>query len=173
MIFSSRYNGRAGSISLLFPVRNQRHNDLDHYIDQADPDQRHGNVKYSMCICDLSGDHFNLRSFWRNILDQCCKWLYKPDKNKEQPEILKIQCATAVLLASLLCPRLARSAVIVVPMLSPSRIGIAPARRKNTCHSVRPRLCRQNSEGLQWLHCCSVPPESSVYQRQTPKTGIS
>ena len=47
--------------------------------------------------------------------------------NKKQPEILKIQCATAVLFASFDCPILARSAVIVVPILSPKRIGIAPA----------------------------------------------
>lgn len=44
--------------------------------------------------------------------------------NKKQPEILKIQCATAVLFASFDCPILARSAVIVVPILSPKESGL-------------------------------------------------
>ena len=44
------------------------------------------------------------------------------------PVILKILCASAVLLAFLDCPMDANNAVIVVPMLSPNKIGIAPAR---------------------------------------------
>ena len=48
--------------------------------------------------------------------------------NRKHPEMLKMQCASAVLFASLVCPILASKAVIVVPMLSPSRIGIAPTR---------------------------------------------
>ena len=48
--------------------------------------------------------------------------------NRKLPVILKTLCATAVLFASLDCPILASSAVIVVPILSPKRIGIAPAR---------------------------------------------
>jgi len=42
------------------------------------------------------------------------------------PLILKILCAIAVRFAFLDCPIDARSAVIVVPILSPRRIGIAP-----------------------------------------------
>ena len=42
------------------------------------------------------------------------------------PLILNILCAIAVLLAFFDCPIEANRAVIVVPMLSPSRIGIAP-----------------------------------------------
>ena len=48
--------------------------------------------------------------------------------NRKHPLTLKIQCAAAVLLAFLGCPMLASTAVIVVPILSPSRIGIAPVR---------------------------------------------
>ena len=39
---------------------------------------------------------------------------------------MKMVCAIAVLLASRLCPSDASSAVMVVPILSPRRIGIAP-----------------------------------------------
>ena len=46
--------------------------------------------------------------------------------NSRHPDTLKMQCATAVRFASLFCPMLAKSAVIVVPILSPRRIGIAP-----------------------------------------------
>ena len=46
--------------------------------------------------------------------------------NTQVPVILKKLCAIAVRFASLDCPMDARSAVIVVPILSPSKIGIAP-----------------------------------------------
>ena len=49
-------------------------------------------------------------------------------KNTALPVILNTLCATAVLLAFLDCPIEASNAVIVVPMLSPNRIGIAPLR---------------------------------------------
>ena len=49
-------------------------------------------------------------------------------KNTILPVILKILWATAVLFAFLDCPMDANSAVMVVPILSPSRIGIAPVR---------------------------------------------
>ena len=49
------------------------------------------------------------------------------------PVILNVLCAMAVLLAFLDCPMDARSAVMVVPMLSPKRIGIAPARPMTLC----------------------------------------
>ena len=42
--------------------------------------------------------------------------------------MLKILCAIAVRFAFFDCPIDARSAIIVVPILSPSKIGIAPAR---------------------------------------------
>ena len=42
------------------------------------------------------------------------------------PEILKRQWAIALRFAFFDCPIEARNAVIVVPMLSPRRIGIAP-----------------------------------------------
>ena len=48
--------------------------------------------------------------------------------NKILPVILKTLCASAVLFAFLDCPMDAKSAVMVVPMLSPRRIGIAPVR---------------------------------------------
>ena len=48
-------------------------------------------------------------------------------RNKIAPDILNTQCAKAVLLASFDCPIDASTAVIVVPILSPRRIGIAPA----------------------------------------------
>ena len=47
--------------------------------------------------------------------------------NTTLPVILKILCAIAVRFAFLDCPIDAKSAVIVVPILSPRRIGIAPA----------------------------------------------
>ena len=40
--------------------------------------------------------------------------------------MLKMQCARAVLFAFLFWVRLARIAVMVVPILSPRRIGMAP-----------------------------------------------
>ena len=43
------------------------------------------------------------------------------------PVMLKTLWATAVLLAFLDCPMDAKSAVMVVPMLSPRRMGMAPA----------------------------------------------
>ncbi len=49
-------------------------------------------------------------------------------RNKIAPEILNTQCANAVLLASFGCPIDAITAVMVVPILSPRRIGIAPVR---------------------------------------------
>ena len=48
------------------------------------------------------------------------------NRNTILPVILKILWATAVLFAFLDCPMDANSAVMVVPMLSPRRIGIAP-----------------------------------------------
>ena len=48
--------------------------------------------------------------------------------NTQVPVILKMLCAIAVRCAFFVCPIDARMAVIVVPMLSPRRIGIAPVR---------------------------------------------
>ena len=48
--------------------------------------------------------------------------------NRKAPVILKVQWASAVRFASRLWPIHANSAVIVVPMLSPRRTGMAPAR---------------------------------------------
>ena len=48
--------------------------------------------------------------------------------NTALPVILNTLWAIAVRFAFLDCPTEARIAVIVVPMLSPRRIGIAPAR---------------------------------------------
>ena len=50
------------------------------------------------------------------------------NRNTMLPVILNTLWATAVRFAFLDCPIDARSAVMVVPMLSPKRIGIAPAR---------------------------------------------
>ena len=48
--------------------------------------------------------------------------------NKSVPERLKIEWAMAVRLASLLPPIEANNAVIVVPILSPKRTGMAPVK---------------------------------------------
>ena len=127
MIFSSRYNGRAGSISLLFPsgisiitiltITLIRQTQISVMV------MLNTVCAFAICleITSISGPFGEI--YWISAANGFTNQI-----KRKQPEILKIQWATAVLFASLLCPILARSAVIVVPMLSPSRIGIAPAR---------------------------------------------
>ena len=87
------------------------------------------------------------------------------------PLILNIQCARAVRLASLLCPRLASNAVIVVPILSPNRIGIAPARPRILAPfgpACSAKFCKTAmvAELLCTTSVINVP-------TQTPRIGIS
>ncbi|WP_371298281.1 hypothetical protein [Paraeggerthella sp.] len=78
--------------------------------------------------------------------------------NTSAPEILNTLCATAVRFASRDCPIEANSAVMVVPMLSPSRMGMEPARPQHAGHAVgaspaRRKLC---STAMVALELCTT-----------------
>ena len=100
-----------------------------------------------LTICGISGSQINVQTIlnvvcafaiWREITstsfpfgEMYCTNLANHGiihTKTKLPLMLKMLCAIAVRLAFFDWPIDARSAVIVVPMLSPSRIGIAPVR---------------------------------------------
>ena len=73
-------------------VRNDFHNNLHHQPDQWNPDQCHHNIKACMCICNLSGNHLNLRSLRWKHLDHICEWFDKPDKDQCTGQVKNTVC---------------------------------------------------------------------------------
>ena len=91
--------------------------------------------------------------------------------NSSEPEILKILCDNAVRCAFFDCPMQANSAVMVVPILSPNRIGIAPS---------KPRILLTPSGPAVEAKFCSTAMVAELLctttvikvPTSTPKTGI-
>ena len=92
--------------------------------------------------------------------------------NTSAPEILNTLCATAVRFASRDCPIEANSAVMVVPMLSPSRMGMEPARPSTLVTPSGPaceaKLC---STAMVALELCTT--SVITVPTTTPSAGMS
>ena len=92
--------------------------------------------------------------------------------NTNAPVTLNTLCATAVRFASRDCPMQARSAVMVVPMLSPSRMGMDPWRPSTLVTPSGPgceaKLC---STAMVALELCTT--SVITVPAATPSAGIS
>ena len=92
--------------------------------------------------------------------------------NRNAPVMLNTLCATAVRFASRDCPMQARSAVMVVPMLSPSRMGMEPWRPSTLVTPSGPgceaKLC---STAMVALELCTT--SVITVPTTTPSAGMS
>lgn len=112
-----------------------QHDELYHERDERKPDERHHDVEAGMRVGDLPRDDLDALAWRENGCHDRREGTGQPDEEQATRQV-EDAMRQGDRLASRDWPMEARSAVTVVPRLSPSKMGMAPSRPRTLAPST-------------------------------------